>query len=317
MFGMSTLLGKRPPRSHPMGSPTASGSLPDAQDIPGPPSAKIAAQTDVQEELNSLRDALHVLSSRVELVPDLQRQVIRLEQEAAEGRQVRVLLEKELAADKASLSRSEERASRLEKRLEALEKASEKGKHPMSYAVAAGRDEADKLRRDQEEVSHKVVQLEQAAERQDRQSRAQNVMLFGLSDDGRDSPLQQVTACLQAAGITECNKVQSAFRLGGKRPASPAAANASRPGPIKVVMQSAADAAALLRHTRALRQRQRVNLDRDITPQQAHLRRNRQGAAKELRDMGFVTFWRGDQLVYVDKATGRREVYTGHLPRRA
>ena len=47
MFGMSTLLHKRPPRSHPMGSPTVSGLLPDAQDIPGPPSAKIAAQTDV------------------------------------------------------------------------------------------------------------------------------------------------------------------------------------------------------------------------------------------------------------------------------
>ena len=60
-----------------------------------------------------------------------------------------------------------------------------------------------------------------------------------------------------------------------------------------------------------------MNMDRDLTPQQAQIRKTKQGAARELRDMGYVTFRRGDQLVFLDRRTGNRSIYTGSMPARA
>ena len=280
--------------------------------MPVAPAAKVAAKPGLEERFESLVLTVADLSSRLAIVPDLQRQISKLQLELDNERLGNQELKQELAACKASDSRADDRYLNLEKRME----AQEKGKRPATYADVVGRDEADKLRRKQDEITGNVVQLQQVVEHQERQSRLQNVMLFGLADDGQRSPAQQVTACLQAAGVPESSKVVHAVRL-GPRPSSASAPGPSRPAPVKVVMQSAADASLLLRHTRALRERYHVNLDRDLTPAQADIRRGKQDAARELRNRGFVTFWRGDQLMYVNKATGQRDVFKGSMPGRA
>ena len=309
MFDVRSLLGKRSTSSHPIGSPTASGSLPDAEDVPAAPAAKVAANPGLEERFESLVLTVADLSSRLAVVPDLQRQISKLRLELDNERLANQELKQELAACKASEFRSDDRYIKLEKRVD----AQEKGKRPATYADAVGHDEADRLRRKQDEITGDVVQLQQMVEHQERQSRLQNVMFFGLADDGQRSPAQQVIDCLQAAGVPESNKVVRAVRLGARR-SSASAPGPSRPAPVKVVMQSATDASLLLRHTRALRERYHVNLDRDLTPAQADIRRGKQGAARELRNRGFVTFWRGDQLMYVNKATGQRDVFTGSMP---
>ena len=308
MFG--GLLGKRSTSSHPLGLPTASGRLPGDDDLPGPPAAKIAVQSDLDERFESLSRTIAELSARVVVVDEMQSQITQLKSQLADERQARREVERELTADKASLKRSEERFCKLEKRVVAYE--TKQGKLPASYADAVGRGEADNLHKSQQEIAGNMSRLQGVVERQERQSRASNVMLFGLADDGQRSAVQQVSACLQAAGIPERDRVVQAVRLPSNRTGS-----TSRPAPVKVVLQSAADASAMLRHTRTLRQRFQVGLDRDLTPQQTQVRKERQGVVQELRGLGYVTFWRGDQLVYVHKATGKREVYAGRLPGRA
>ena len=307
MFGINTLLGKRSASSHPVGTPTASGALPGAEDVSGPPATKLAVSPSVEERLDDLTRTVADLSSRVALVDDLHSQIAQLKLQLVEEREAKKDLKKELAAAEASMKRSDELYKRLESRVAVCEKRA-----PSSFAAAVGRNETESLRKEQQVITDNVTKLQQGMEQQQRQARLPNVMLFGLDDDGQRSAVQQVTACFQAAGIPEKDKVVRAVRVGNHR-----ATGTSAPAPVKVVMQSASDASNLLRHTRALRQRFKVNMDRDITPQQAEIRRCKQGAARQLRDLGYVTFWKGDQLVYVHRTTGGRAVYTGRLPARA
>ena len=110
------------------------------------------------------------------------------------------------------------------------------------------------------------------------------MMLFTL-EEGNQLPLQQVQACLQGAGVPDSGKIVQAVRLGRGGRGS-AGEGSSRPTPIKLVMQSPADAAGLLRHTHKLRESQHVKLDRDLTPAQEQLRLSLQGTAKQVRDRG-------------------------------
>ena len=114
------------------------------------------------------------------------------------------------------------------------------------------------------------------------------MLLFNLQESDQ-SPLQQVAACLRAAGVSETNRIVQAVCLGRDR-RSLASEGPSRPRPVKLVMQSPADAAGLLRHTRKLRERQRVNLDKDLTPAHpGHSCANLCKGAKQLYDRGYVT----------------------------
>ena len=134
-------------------------------------------------------------------------------------------------------------------------------------------------------------------------------MVFGLAEAAEQTPLQQVTACLQAVDAPEQTKVVRAVRLGQPR--------ANGPRPVKLVLQSAADAASLLRRSRQLRERQRIRLDKDLTLQQTELRKSKLGAASQLRDLGYVTFFNGEQLIYVTRGSGQRSVFKGTFPGRA
>ena len=308
MFDLRTVLGKRSVNSHPVGLPAADGTLPGAEDVSAPPAAKVAVQPDLEERFEGLLRTVAELSARVVVCDEMQSQITQLQLQLAEEKHARRELQKELKASDACHKLCENRYGKLDKRVLTVEK----GKSPASYAAAVGGGETESLRKSQQEITGEMTRLQHVVERQERQSRASNVMLFGLEDDGQRPAVQQVSACLQAAGIPQRDKVVQAVRLQGNR-----AVSTSRPAPVKVVLQSAADASALLRHTRTLRQRFQVGLDRDLTPQQAGVRRGQQGVVQQLRGLGYITFWRGDQLVFVHKATGKREVYVGHLPDRA
>ena len=304
------ILGKRSASSNPLGVPTASGTLPGADGVPGPPASKVAVDSGLEDRLESLSQVVAELSARVVSCDEMRGEIAKLKLQLDEERQARKEVQQELVSTKAAHGRSVECFVKLEKKVALLEKG--KSPSPPSYAAAVGRDETESLRKSQSQTAVEVNRLQQVVERQDRQSRASNVMLFGLDDDGQRSTAQQVSDCLQAASIPERDRVVRAVRLQGNRSVS-----TSRPAPVKVVLQSPADASALLRYTRTLRQRCKVGADRDLTPQQTSSRREQQGVVQDLRGLGYVTFWKGDQLFYVHKSTGRREMYTGQLPGRA
>ena len=285
-----------------------SGALPGGGDVPAAPASKLAAKPDLEERFERLLESFVELKAQVAVVPDLQLQITKLAQQVGEEQAAKKELRMELDAANKALSHSDTRYVQLEKRV----LAAEKGKQPVSYSQALGSDAGAALRKQQEEITGNMDQLQQQIERQERHSRSQNVMLFNLQESDQ-SPLQQVAACLRAAGVSETNKIVQAVRLGRDR-RSLAGEGPSRPRPLKLVMQSPADAIGLLRHTRTLRQRQQVNLDRDLTPAQAQLRRSLQGAAKQLRDRGYATAWRGENLVYINRATNARENYKGTVP---
>ena len=306
MLGLQTLLGKRPAASNPIGSPTASGTLPD--DVEGPPAAKLREEEvpDRTDDIKRLTDAVSLLTERLsgheQTVTDMQRKLTAVQGELAAERTARQEVEKELSASTASLARFGERMLKMQADVNRV------GKSP-AYADVVGRDATAELRRQQQLVTDSVGQLKQQVEQQDRQARAANVMIFGLAESAELAPLQQVTACLQAVDAPEQARVVRAVRLGQQR--------GNGPRPVKVEMQSAADAAGLLRLTKQLRERQRVRLDRDLTLQQAELRKSRLGAASRLRDLGYVTYFNAEQLIYVQRGTGRRSVFNGTYPEHA
>ena len=309
--GMSSLLGKRPPSSHPTGSPLPTGELSGADDVPAAPAAKAAAKPDLEERFERLLESFVELKAQVALVPDLHQQISKLTQQVAEGKAAQKELSLELAAVRLWQARWEPRVVRLEKQVT----DAEKNKPSASYAQALGGQAGADLRKQQDDLTGTVKQLGHQVEQQERQVRARNVMMFSLAE-GSETPLQQVTACLQAAGVSGAAKIVQAVRLGVDRRAS-TGVGPSRPRPVKIVMPAPADAIGLLRHTRRLRQSQHVNIDRDLTPQQSQQRKAQEGAARELRQQGYVTEWRGDQLIFADTATNKREVYRGRIPRRA
>ena len=287
------------------------GELSGADDVPAAPAAKAAAKPDLEERFERLLESFVELRAQAALVPDLHQQISKLTQQVAEGKAAQKELSLELAAVKGWQARWETRVVHLEKKVT----DAEKNKQPASYAQALGGQAGAALRKHQEEITGTVKQLGQQVEQQERQVRARNVMVFNLAE-GSETPLQQVTACLQAAGVPGADKIVQAVRLGADRRAS-TGVGPSRPRPVKLVMPAPADATGLLRHTRKLRQSQRVNVDRDLTPQQSQQRRAQEGAARDLRRQGYVTEWRGGQLIFIDTSTNRREVYTGRMPGRA
>lgn len=308
MFDLPGLLGKRSPSTHPTGVPEPSGDLPGGEDVPAAPASKIPAQPGLEERFERLLGSFNELQLQLAVVPELQMKITKLTEQVAEEKAARKALSRELESSNNRLTRADERLVKLDGRVLTVEKS----KQPMSYAQSLGKEAGATLQKQQEVITDDLTQLKQQVEYQERQVRSQNVMLFNLEEDDR-SPLQQVQACLQGAGVPDPVRIMRAVRL-GKGGRSNAGEGSSRPRPIKLVMQSPADAAGLLRHTRQLRERQRVNLDRDITPAQAQLRRSLQGVAKQLRDRGYATVWRGEQLVYINKATNAREVYKGIVP---
>ena len=60
MLGLQTLLGKRPAACYPIGSPTASGTLP--KDVDGPPAAKLREEElPDTDNIKRLTDAVSLL----------------------------------------------------------------------------------------------------------------------------------------------------------------------------------------------------------------------------------------------------------------
>lgn len=308
MFG--GLLGKRSASTGPIGSPTETGGLPDG--VPGPAAAKPREAEPVPVELlfERLNREVERLSVRVKCAES------QTESQMVVISQLQSGLEAETAARKASEAREaalsekfkllEEGNGQLAGRVADLE--SKVAARPSSYAAAVG-EAASELRAEQDRVKSRTKQLEQQVEQQDRLSRAANVMVFGLEEaDGR-SPAEQVAACFSSVGAADRNRIVRAVRVGQQR--------GSDPRPVKVVMAAQADAVAVLRQTRQLRQRKQIRVDRDLTPYQAEQRKSKLGAAQALRDRGYITFFNADQLIFVNKDSGRRQVFDGRMPDRA
>ncbi|KAK9804608.1 hypothetical protein WJX73_007595 [Symbiochloris irregularis] len=75
------------------------------------------------------------------------------------------------------------------------------------------------------------------------------------------------------------------------------------------------DVADVLRASRRLREAHGVSVDLDLTPAQREERSTKQGAFKGLRDRGFIPYFRGSQLFYIDKSTNQRHSYDEEGPR--
>ena len=225
-------------------------------------------------------------------------------------------LKKEVQALEPAMSRADTNTLQMQKRVQELE-GKGKGKRFDSNTTA---DVIFEISKQQQQTVHQVTQLQQQMEHQERLSRLPNVMVFGITEDSARTPTQQVQAALDATGVPGGTKIVRAFRLGVPSPPlpsqGPSSARVPRPRPIKLMLQTAQDAYDLLRHTRRLRESQRINLDKDLTPQQTHLRQQQQEQARELRNRGIVTFWRAEKLMYKDPATGRPECFNGRMPPR-
>ena len=326
MFG--GLLGsKRGPDTQPLQHPTASGHLPDADDLQNvAPPAKMAEkgppEQSVEEIVAALSSTVASLSGQLasvfpevgRLTASLAKLTLDLDSQKALTKEV----ERENNALKTSKAIADERTGKLDKRVEQLEARClrlEKGKGP-AVASLEGTPVAE-LTRAQEDTAQTVTELRQQVEQQDRQQRSLNVMVFQLPEDGRQSPAQQVAACLHKVGLTV--PIATAVRLGApSRPLdtppgfpSPAGSPRPRPRPVKITLTTREAVSAVFKATRRLRERCHISVDRDLTLQQRTLRSSKSPAMKELWNRGYQAYWQSEQLYFRDRATGQPTLFNG------
>ena len=160
-------------------------------------------------------------------------------------------------------------------------------------------------------VTNTLTKLEHQAEASDRSLRSASIMLYDLPESPDQAPNQQAAAALRSVQCTSADKIVTAARIGKPPPPPRGTASArARPRPVKVTFTSADDVYNVFRKAKELR-RKKIGVDKDLTPQQREIRKNKQPAAAELRQKGFIAFWRDEKLFYVDKRTGQRVLYTG------
>ena len=314
MFG-GLLGGKRGPETQPLQHPTASGHL---QDV-APPAKMVAPEQSVREVVEALSATVATLSGQLgtalEEVAGLGAKVSKLTLQLQEQKAVATDLNRENQSLKSAMARADENTVALGKKVQGVEEALRKRRDsPPSAGVNA------EINQRQEQTVQQLTQLEQQVEHQERQTRQSNVMVFSLAEDPGRTPVQQVKAALQAAGVPGGDRIVHAVRLGVPPPPPPppgfqipTAHRAPRPRPVKVMLQSTPAASDLLRHTRRLRERLGVFLDKDLTPKQVHIRKQLEGPAKELRSRGVGTLWKGERLWCRNRQTGRDEPYNASV----
>ena len=285
MAGLLSLLGRRSPSTQPLAARSASGAPPDLPDLPEPPPAKAARTAEPDAGSKPEPTASDILAA-------ISRLQVTVEAQGASQQQ----LVKEFQALEARQGRLEDKVLKMER-----------GKGPVSADPG--------VQRQQERLSADLVDLQRQVERQEQQHRALNVMMYDIPEVPEQTPVQQVSDCLQAAGVAEV-KINSAVRLG--RPAAPTASSQGpsriKPRPVKVTLQSSEGVISVFRASRQLRETQRISVDRDLTPAQRDARKARQPAAQKLRERGYNTFWRGENLFFIDRGTGKREAFNGQFP---
>ena len=293
MAHLLSFLGKRSPTTQPLARAASDGCLPDAQDLPGPPPAKVAAITPDEQSVN-LSELLEQVEAR--LSAKMARQNEQFATQLA-------LVEKENSSLKGRVAQLEQKVATLER-----------SKQPASPWTGAQARETKELSKQQADTEARVTGVQQQLELQDRQQRSSHVMVYNLPEDGRQTPLQQVSACLSAAGVPDRANILSAVRLGRPSQAPSTSTALSKPRPVKATFQAPTDVFNVLRASKRLRERRGITVDRDLTPAQRSIRKSLQPAVKTLRDAGFVTVWRGEQLFYIDKRENKRVLYTGQVP---
>ena len=125
----------------------------------------------------------------------------------------------------------------------------------------------------------------------ERKIRSPNSILFGIEESVGERALEEVKSLLGAASIKE------AMRLGKRLP------TANRPRPVLIKFDSLAAKHAAFKKAKELRRIFKVSMDDDLTPMQKASRTSRLPQVQALRQEGWVTFWRGDNL-YKVKAGG-------------
>lgn len=311
MFG--NLLGKRPPADSPIPDPSASGTLPD--DVEGPPAAKPREQAPVS--LEARFDELEgIVAKQGQYIKTLQGMVGGLnaimEKQDGQLRDTELALstvKAEMAELKLALGKTDGVCTTLGHQVKEVKDEVTKPSYAAAAAARGSNAAASELRAAQDKNKEDIEQLRQQAEQQDRLSRAANVMLFGLEETDRMSPAEQVSECLRSVGAPARDSIVRAVRVGQQR--------GSQPRPVKVIMATQADAVGVLRRTRELRQRRQVRADRDLTPAQTEKRKAQLDAAKDIRELGYITVFNAEKLLFFKKGSGRRTVYTGSLPPRA
>lgn len=289
-----SFLGKRGPETQPLGARTNSGTPPSATDVPAPPPAKAA---DTGERELSMADIMRKLNA---MDTDNKLEFKKLSLTVKEN-------EEGLGQVKEALKTVQDQQVSLAARLLAVEK----GKAPQAAATDP------EVQQQQESLSETVETLKQQLERQDQQQRSLNVMLYGMTETAQPI-LQQVQESLRSAGVPAV-AVSSAKRLGlpGPPPGPrPQTSRSTDPRPVVVTLRSSEDVGRVLSAGKQLRERFKVKVDKDLTPNQRHERKSKRGAMDELSAKGFIPFWRnGTQLWYFDKRTGQRYSYDERPPR--
>ncbi|KAK9808577.1 hypothetical protein WJX73_010877 [Symbiochloris irregularis] len=295
----SSFTRKRDASTNPIGSPSGSGTLPD--DVEGPPAAR--PREDGPEPSEVRIDALEARLAK--LTETVKTQGIQLAAYiTSEGavREDNARLKAELVVERAKVASLQEASERLDHQVKQLDA---KVTHP-TYASVVSQGAASELRAAQAKNKEDIEQLRSQAEQQDRQSRAANIMVFGLQESDSQSPAEQVSECLRSVGAPGRERIVRAVRLGQQQ--------GGQPRPVKVIMATQADAVNVLRRTRELRQRRQVRVDKDLTPTQARKRSSQLKAAKDLRDLGYFTVFNAEKLLYFKKGSDRREVFDGRFP---
>jgi hypothetical protein len=161
--------------------------------------------------------------------------------------------------------------------------------------------ETARLRSELEAQQNVVAQLQRAFEDRERQDRAKNLVIYGLSE-ATEGRVEDAVAALFPGGSTHPIPIQEARRLGKPREDR----SAARPRPVLVRFHTLAAKHAALKYSKDLRAH-RVYLDADLTPHQRDIRRMKQDRFQELKGHSAKPFWRGDRLFYYQEGVVRED----------
>ena len=121
-------------------------------------------------------------------------------------------------------------------------------------------------------------------------------MFFGVADSRGRTAEEQVRDALLAVECPAASKIVEAVRLGVARD-GPTDATA-RPRPVRVPFVTAKAVYEVFKASKALRERRKIGVDKDLTRQQQEMRTALLGDYKKLKENGYRAFWRGERLFY-------------------
>jgi hypothetical protein len=158
------------------------------------------------------------------------------------------------------------------------------------------------MRARDELIFNKLVALESHEDALEKIIKSPNALLFGVEESIGEAQLSQVKSLFGSIRIDETRRLG---KFDNK---------AKRPRPVLIKFGSIADKHAAFKKSKLLRQNFKVSMDDDLTAKQREGRATLMPQALALRNEGWTTFWRGENLFKVKGQGPPIKVIPGQRP---